>query len=683
MYLSFTLPPEFVNGYTGREVPWGYDMGGGNSLGEVTYLRTYARPIDPDFAQAYGWNPMLKERWFQCLTRVINGTFSLLKDRVLAIGGTWDEPAMQAKAQDAFERAFVFKWSPPGRGLWMMGTRFVHERGEGAALNNCGFVSTSPDDGTSFGSKVAWLMEMSMLGVGVGFDTEAAGRYTVQAPNGSNPTCYRIPDTREGWSHSVERLVETYLSGGREVEFDYSALREEGASIAGFGGKAAGARPLVLLHEKLRQVLGARVGQTLTSVDVTDVMNLVAKCVVAGNVRRSALIALGEVGDTDFLNLKNPEVFPERNDWDNGWGHLSNNTIRRRRGQDLSLAEVVESNFVNGEPGFYDLALAQDYGRLIDPPNFRDRNAKGTNPCGEQQLESYELCCLVETYPTHAISVVDYLNTLEVAHLYAKAVTLAMTWSADTNRVIARNRRMGASMSGVAQFVERFGATHLARWCDEGYHHLDTCDEVVSRWLDVNRSIKLTSVKPSGTVSLLAGVTPGAHWPTYDTYIRRMRFSWFSPLVEAAQRAGFHVEPDVKDPNGTAVISFPVRGPKVRTERQVPVEEKVDLAILLQRYWADNSVSLTVTFLDEERPILADVMRHTDGKLKAWSLLPIWEASDVYPQMPYEACDDDRFTFLTSGLETMDLLPAYAEVAVAAEGERGCSTDVCEVKSLL
>lgn len=658
-HLSFQLDSSFVATYEGRPVPWGFGV-----LSEVVFLDKYSR-VKPDGT---------KERWHEVCERVINGMYSIQKDHCGTTRVPWYEEQAQSSAQEAYERLFTFKWTPPGRGLWMMGTEFVHANRNSAALQNCSFVST--DD---LFKSMAFLMEASMLGVGVGFDTGAEGSYTIHTPD-TRVSAWEIPDTREGWVDSTTILLRSFLEPGMPtMEFDYKLIRPKGDPIKGFGGTAAGPEPLIALHQSIRDLFRNRAGETLTATDVADIGNLIGKCVVAGNVRRSAEILLGP-NTEDFRNLKNAEVNPERNHPSDGWGHLSNNTVYAGIGT-TDYNELIASNLHNGEPGVFWVELAQAYGRLGDEPDYKDHRATGTNPCGEQTLESFECCTLVETYPTNAEDIADYLRTLKFAYLYAKSVTLLPTHWAETNAIMQRNRRIGASMTGIAQFVDTHTMTELRTWQNQGYAAIQEWDRIYSEWLCVRESIKTTSVKPSGTVSLLAGVTPGVHWPTYSSYIRRMRIEADHPLVAACREAGYHVEPDVKDPTNTFIIEFPVRGlPGVRTEREVSVWEKAALAVLTQRYWADNQVSCTLSFRKDEAGDLANILHTHEGQLKSVSFMPIFDSAEdsSYAQLPYEAINTAEYDRLVSGIQPVDLSPVYA-YGVEAKGEKYCNNDVCEV----
>lgn len=675
-YLSFKLPDDFVNSYKKRRPNWGFDVGAGNTLAELTFITKYSR-LKPNGT---------KEKWYECVRRCIEGTWSILKDHCKANQTPWNETKALRSAEDAFERMFMFKWTPPGRGMWMMGTAFVHEERNSAALQNCAFVSTEKISTRSVHEATlpfVRLMEMSMHGVGVGFDSRGAGKLTIHQPDPNNTSIFIVADSREGWVESVGVLLESYFFENRCTQlFDYSRVRLAGLPLKRFGGVAAGPGPLKDLHASIRKLFDGREGQKITSVDIGDIMNLEGKCVVAGSNRRSAEIWLSGADDKEFLEAKNWEINPDRMGAD-GWGNLSNNSIFAEVGGNYD--HLVERILDNGEPGLFYLDLARSHGRLADPPNNRDYRVVGVNPCGEQSLEHLELCTLVETFPHHHENYTDFRQTLKAAYLYAKAVTLLPTHWPESNEVMQRNRRIGCSVSGLAQFVESRGIHVLRDWLDDGYQFICLRDRVYSEWLGVRESIKKTSVKPSGTASLVAGATPGGHWPTgpeiidgaENDYIRRQRFSASDPMIGYFEKAGYHVEPDVMDPKYTVVVEFPTRGPLVRTERQVSVWEKAMLAATLQRDWSDNQVSCTLTFREDERDQIGPLLRNFDGQLKAISLMPLLDGG-AYQQMPYSGLKPGDWEELTSTIQPLDWAAMYSG-GRDAEGERFCTTDRCEI----
>lgn len=663
-HLSFSLSDEFVRRYQRKEVNWGFPIGGGNTLGELAFLTRYSRRKENG----------QKERWWEACRRVVEGYYSILKDHCVANKTPWNVQKANRSAEDAFERMFSFKWLPPGRGIWMMGTEFVSKNGS-AALQNCAFVSTEHLSTRNPTMPFARLMEMSMLGIGVGFDVRGADKLRVHVPTEVRDELYIIPDTREGWVESTEALLRSYfLPNQGRVAFDYSLIRALGQPIKGFGGTAAGPEPLRRLHDQIRELFIGRDSEPVGVTDIADVMNLIGKCVVVGNVRRSAEICLGFADDTEFINLKNWEKNPVRCGPD-GWAFLSNNSVITKVGENHE--HLVDLIATNGEPGLLFLDMAQKFGRLKDPENGRDWRVKGVNPCGEQSLEDQECCTLVETFPTNCTDLDDYLATLKHAYMYAKAVTLLPTHWAETNEVMQRNRRIGCSMSGVAQFGEHQGWTELRRWMDEGYAEVKRRDRQYSEWLGCRESIKTTSVKPSGTVSLLAGVWPGVHWPEMSVYLRRMRFRSDESIVEVIRAAGYQVEPDVMDPTSTVVATFPTLAPQGRSHHEVSVWEKANIAVLAQELWADNQVSATITFREDEKREIGPLLRALDGKMKAVSFLPIL-VGGAYQQMPYEAITEMEWSAQTAEVSRFDLAKFYRS-GEDAVGERYCSNDTCEV----
>ncbi len=653
---TFRLADDFVAPYSTRTPPFGF-----NGLGALAYLRTYSR-MKSDGTQ---------ERWHETVRRVVEGTYRMQERWVKQNRLPWNARKAQRSAQEMYDRMFTMKFLPPGRGLWAMGSELTESRGMYAALLNCAFASTSTIQ-RDLSEPFVFLMEASMLGIGVGFDTVGANQITVhESVSVVLGEEYVIPDTREGWVESVRLLLDSYLMPGHQQPvFDYSLIRAAGAPIKGFGGVAAGPEPLMQLHAAIAGVLDARVGCTMSSRDITDIMNLIGKCVVAGNVRRTAEIAFGAVDDETFLDLKNYRVNPERKEF--GW--TSNNSVFAEVGMDYTSAAARVA--INGEPGFVWLDNLRAYGRMDDPADFADFRLAGTNPCGEQGLESYECCNLVETFPNNHDSLEDYERTLKFAYLFSKTVTLGTTPWARTNQIMLRNRRIGLSQSGIQQFIAKHGMETYRQWCESGYETVRRYDGIYSDWMGVPRSIKVTSVKPSGTVSLLAGATPGMHWPESKHYIRRMRLSKYSDLLPTLAAAGYNIEPAVGSEETTVVIEVPVEVPgDVRTIAQVPMWEQLEMAALVQGAWSDNAVSCTVTFDPvTEGPQIARALNYYQYRLKGVSFLPR-VAKGAYEQMPYEEITEAQFHELSAKLTPLN----FQNTHETAEAERFCDSSSCSL----
>ena len=656
LHVEFKLSENFINKYKRKRPPFGF-----NGLGELVYMRTYSR-IKED-----GKN----ERWWETVRRVVEGTYSMQKNWIDQHQLGWNAWQAQASAQEMYDRIFNMKFLPPGRGLWAMGTPITEEKKLYAALNNCAFVSTSTikDD---YSKPFCFLMDASMLGVGVGFDTKGAGHVLIKGPNNDRQEeVYEIPDTREGWVESLRLLLESYFHGTAPVTFDYKKIRAEGEPIKGFGGVSSGHEPLQEVHEDIRKVLDNNTNSPITVTTIVDIMNLIGKCVVAGNVRRTAEIVFGDPYDDEYLDLKNYEVNPHRDQY--GW--TSNNSIFAELGMDYT--DVCKRINDNGEPGFAWLENMRQFSRMQNGGDNKDHRVAGGNPCLEQSLESYELCCLVETFPSNHDSLEDYQRTLKYAYLYAKTVTLGKTHWSDTNRVMLRNRRIGCSVSGVAQFITKHGMEELRKWLESGYDTIQEWDCMYSDWFAVPKSIKTTSVKPSGTVSLLVGATPGMHYPESRFYIRRIRASKHSELLDPLKRAGYTVEPAFGSEDSTVVVEVPVDvGEGIRTAAELSIWEQFSLAAFLQRHWADNQVSCTATFDPEtEADELPHVLNYFQYRLKGISLLPRHELG-AYKQMPYEAIDEKTYNKKLKKLSRLSFVGIEGE---EAEIDKFCNSDQCEI----
>ena len=745
----FHLDPTFVRQFVGEQPAWGYGL-----LSYVTYKRTYARRVTKEeiMQQACLYletdldpqniHQTTEEYWQTCV-RVVEGVSSILKQHVRDTGQPWRDEEEQHHAQEMFLRMWAFKFTPPGRGLWGMGTPALELKGS-AILNNCGFVSTERL-ADSFSEPFCTLMDYSMLGVGMGFDLLGSGQVWLRQAARSEDT-FVVPDTREGWIEAVRILLNAYAGqGALPQRWDFSKIRKEGLPLKTFGGTASGPGPLMKLLEKLEELCARYVDRFVDGTFITDVMNLIGVCVVAGNVRRSSEIALGSPGDAAFLALKNnddlnalfgkqyetaaanPEwaalekkvqkiraslvglsvldekyadiqakidkltkaqnailiQLPEWRDrqveinqhplMTHRWA--SNNTVMCELGN-TNYAAIMEHTLRNGEPGYAWPQVFKQFGRLADPLNNKDKNAKGFNPCGEQTLHDQELCCLVETYPTKHESLDDFLMTLKYAYRYAKAVTLIPTHNPKTNAVMVRNRRIGTSMAGIAEMYSKMGLPTCIRWWDLGYRLIQHWDEEYSAWLGVNLSIKTTSIKPGGTTPLLVGVEGGLKLPTSQYYMRTIRIDHISPLIPALRDAGYRVERDRTTPR-TMVVYFPCKAPDgVRLATETTVWEQAAIFTALQRHWSDNMVSATLTFQPHEAKDLARLIEAHEGQWKCVSFLPL--STHGFLQAPYTPCTKEQYEEARAKLSPV----RFDGLIINHDAEdKFCSGGICEVSA--
>lgn len=973
--LSFKLSEEFVDSYRGKPEKFGF-----NGLGNIVFYRTYSRVKENG---EY-------ETWTDVCARVINGMYSLLQDHARKNKRRWDSDKAQKDAQEAFDRMFNFKWTPSGRGLWMMGTPFIHERKTSEALLNCAFIGTEniKQEG---GEIFEWIANMLMLGVGVAFDTKGAGEVLVSSPRNSAST-YLVDDSREGWARSIKVLVNSYLDGTDVALFDYSMVRKKGEPIKGFGGVASGPEPLMLCHDRIREYMNKNVGKKITSRTITDICNAIGACVVAGNVRRSAELALGEADDQDYIALKNYSL--EENKYRQEIGWASNNSII---GDGVKQYGAIAENIRNnGEPGVVWLENIEKYGRMgeekhdnaigvnpcqpgfatvltpngirtfndisigdtiwsgkqwtkitnkqytgvkdvlvystnagefigtenhrvvqngakievkdaqeidlaygnvesIDLLNWQDvmdgmvigdgmvhkasnnkvvliigdndydyfeyksisslitkersgisnkawevkttitadelphtyertvpdrffygdkyvvagflkglftangcvngygkrielkqtslklirqvqqmlsslgirsyitttketrvvhKNgeyvskksyalsisvdrykfaklvgfvqdyktfavtgetaaAKNTyeinkvtnlgkmpvyditveadehtywtggllvSNCSEIPLASREECNLSEIYMQNMDDEYDFQRTIKFAYLYSKAITLTYEWITDSKsrKIMMKNRRVGVGTTGIAQFLGKHSVEDLVGWWDRGYKLIQSYDDRYSQWLGIPKSIRTTTIKPSGTVSLLAGATPGIHYPHDNFYIRRVRIQDDTPMLTALQYAGYKIEKDVYSAN-TSVIEIPIKV-EGETSKNKTLWEQLQLASLAQRYWSDNSVSVTISFKpsDVTSEEIANAISLYAGELKCVSMLPITEEGQ-YEQMPYESITKEKYEEMIGDITPIANLAEHMSI-VNKMKDLYCENDSCVIK---
>ncbi len=665
---KYHLDKDFIRKYENKKVNWGY-----NGLGEFVYLRTYSRLKENG----------KKEKWFETVKRVVEGTMTMYITHMKNNNINYEKDDVNKLAKSMYDYMFQMKFLPAGRGLWAMGTPIIEKKGLFAALNSCAFVSTINLD-KDLSKPFEFMADMSMLGTGIGFDTKGAGKILIHKPTEKTIT-HIIDDSREGWVKAYRKLLLSYFIKGKPtVKFDYSKIRPKGTPLKTFGGISSGYKPLEKSIEDIRKILDNNAGDYIWEKTIVDIMNIIGVCIVSGNVRRTAQIAFGD--SDDFMELKN---------WENpnmkyraSWMHSSNNSIMLEDYID-DYSKYVPLISKNGEPGFIWLNNARKFGRINDTEIdksllYKDKNALGANPCNEQTLENYEMCCLVETFPAKCKNKQEFKNVVKIAYIYAKITNLGYSHWKETAEVMNRNRRIGVSISGVYDFMQKIDFDEMIDWLNETYIELRYFDINFSQKLKVPTSIKLTSIKPSGTISLLNGSTAGIHAPIAESryYIRRVRENIDSPLVKWAKDMGYHVEPElIRKPDGnwmesetTMVISFPVDN---GFEPTIPtIEEQFELASVFQKYWSDNQVSVTIKFDPEtEGKKLNKLMREYQYKLKGVSFLPRIELKTEYPQLPYEKITMEKYNELKNDIKNDNKIDIVFNFN--PQVEKGCNSDVC------
>jgi len=620
----FELEKKTVDLLRALKPNFGYD-----GFGEFLFYRTYSRIKDDNS----------NENWADCVIRVVNGVMSIRKDWYIKNNIFWDEIKWQGFAKHLSFSMFNMHWLPPGRGLWSMGTDYVYNTGS-MSLFNCGFVTLN-----DIPNNLHWMMDALMNGVGVGFGITKNSRITCVTPTDTNIRVI-IDDSREGWCDSVKILLESYtMPGHPTVKFDYSLIRKVGLPIKRFGGISSGPEPLIKLHENIRKYCSRYLCSNSHNYSSTmlkaDLANLIGCCVVAGNVRRSAEIAIGSIDDTDFLNLKNYE--DEKFDYRKEHGWMSNNTVRLESAEDFEkLDDVAKSILKRGEPGYLNLMNVRNCGRVGKDDRVQIDEAEGLNPCGEIPLESYELCNLAESIPTRCRNVEEWYDACRYATFYCSTVNLLPTHRQETNSIMFKNRRIGVALMDFVGWKHAYGVCKTTRWMREGYKIVEKTNKELAIEAGIRESIRKTTVKPGGTVPKLTGKSSGIGYPNFKIMKRRVRIQMNSPIHKFLVAHNVPHEKDLYSDN-TEVFEFAIKSDCPKEAKDVSIWEQAMNIVLVQREWADNAVSNTICFKPKwillketciKNPDIKDIMDLLEemvtefGVAEPDSFYGIWETFD-------------------------------------------------------
>lgn len=688
----------FLNQYKDKTPPWG-------PLGYVTYKRTYSR-----------WVPSegRTEEWWETCARVLEGNFNLVDD-------PREEAEILAEMERAYDLMWKMIWLPPGRGLWISGTESAAKTG--SSLFNCWGIVVEPsryysDESAPIRSSTPFVMAMDllMLGGGIGYSVKSENVDKFPAvknnvdlhivcdpkhpnfaeleavnipPRDKDHTYIRVKDSRRGWTDALRVVIDSHF---KKTDYDYnlvidvSDVRAAGKRIKGFGGTSAGPGPLVRMLKAINSILKEAAGRKLTSVECSDIMGNIGKCVVSGNVRRSAMLGLGTPSDEDFINMKLDQAKLAEVRW------TANMSIAIDDSFD-DYESIGHAIATNGEPGVVNLERCRNYGRFIDgeQPGI-DGKVEIVNPCSEANLEHAEPCCLAEIFPYRVLEFnEDYEEVARIALRYTKRVTFAKHEWEPIQEVVYRNRRVGPGISGWEDWKQALWAIHGPESVDIRRNILDSMyramkdeDKKFSESLGCDPSIKISTIKPSGSISLLNGSSPGRHAHYAKYVIRRIRLSHNDPMVDMLKAAGFHVEDDLVSPN-TVVAEFPVKAPTADTPgfkaaSDYSLREQCEDQMELQTWWADQSVSSTLTFKEEEAEQIPDLLR--EFKFKSTSLLPYF--GHGYAQAPYEPITESQYNEMVSKVKfwpSDETFRSYKEKRdMEIMDQSDCESGACPIK---
>lgn len=630
-----------------KETPW-------STIGYLVYKRTYSRRIE---------GTTQTEEFADTIKRVVDAC-----EDQLHCGFSPDE---QQRLTNYLEQ---LKGSVAGRFLWQLGTETVDRLGL-ASLQNCAFTAVN-DPVKPF----TWAFDMLMLGSGVGYNIQRKNVEKLPEVNENFKTPTRletadaefiVPDTREGWVKLLGKTLKAaFLSNGKTT-FTYSTqlVRSKGAPIKGFGGVASGPEDLVKGINQIGEILEKRAGRKLRPIDTLDIMNIIGSIVVAGNVRRSAQIAIGDADDVEYLLAKR---------WDMGnipsWRAMSNNSVVCSDIRDLH--EFFWDGYEGkGEPyGLINLNLSRKVGRLGET-QYPDPLVQGYNPCAEQSLAPYETCCLAEVFLPNIESQAEFVDLCKLLYRINKHSLNLPCHQKDTEAVVHQQQRMGIGVTGVLQASEE-----QRSWLRDAYTNLREFDTEYSAAKGWNTSVKLTTCKPSGTLSLLPGVTAGIH-PAYAQYmIRRVRIAAGHPLLETCINHGYKVEPqrnfDGSEDHSTYVVEFPFSYPEgTKLAKDMTAIDQLKEVKRLQEEWSDNSVSCTVYYRKEELPEIKEYLKK-NYKNGHKSLSFLLHSDHGFKQAPIEEISKDLFDQMIASTKLITKIDQ--ELELSADDE--CAGGACPIR---
>ncbi len=531
---------------------------------------------------------------------------------------------------------------------------------------NCSYLPI--DDWHSF-SEIMFLL---LGGTGVGYSVQLhhiEKLPEIRKPNPNKKKRFLIGDSIEGWADSIKILMKSYFFGGPTIEFDFSDIRQKGTQLVTSGGKAPGPQPLKECIVKLQGILDTKSNSDrLTSLEVHDLVCHIADAVLAGGIRRAALISLFSANDMDMMSCKAGnwwELNPQR-------GRANNSiTLLRHRIKKEYFSSVWDRIKASGsgEPGIY-LTNDKDW---------------GTNPCCEIALRPYQFCNLCEINVSDIVSQEDFNNRVKAATFigtlqasYTNFHYLRDIWKKTTEK----EALVGISMTGIASGVV------LNLDMEEAAGNAVSENKRVAKLLKINPAARVTAVKPAGTTSLTLGTSSGIHAWHDHFYIRRLRVN----KAESIYAYLLGVVPDLIEdeyfrPHDTAVLSVPQMAPKgaiIRTESSIDLLNRVKL---VHDKWIKpghisgqntHNVSATISIKDDEWDDVRDWMWKNRDSYNGLSVLPF--SDHTYKQAPFEDITEETFNYLSTKLHDINL----SEIQETSDntdlsGEIACGAAGCEL----
>jgi len=534
-------------------------------------------------------------------------------------------------------------------------------------IYNCAYA---PADDWRVFSEIMFLL---LGGTGVGFSVQqhhVEKLPEIRRPNSKRSRRFLIGDSIEGWADSIKALMRSYFQGGSTIRFDFSDIRGKGERLVTSGGKAPGPQPLRECLVKIRGVLDEKEdGDKLEPIEVHDIICYIADAVLAGGIRRAALISLFSADDNEMLTAKTGnwwEKNPQR-------GRANNSVflLRHRITEEyfLNLWERVKASGA-GEPGFY----------------FSNDKDWGTNPCCEIALRPYQFCNLVEVNVSNIVSQEDleervkaaaFIGTLQAG--YTDFHYLRDIWQ----RTTEKEALIGVSMTGIAS------GHVLDLDMKKAAGVVKKENARVAKILEIKPAARCTTVKPAGTSSLVLGTSSGIHAWHSEHYIRRIRVGKNEAIYEHLYiNHPEMIEDEFFRPHDTAVISVPQMAPEGAITRHESALQLLKRVVQVAQEWVKSghrkgqnthNVSATISIKEAEWHDVGDWMWENRDKYNGLSVLPA--DGGTYKQAPFEDCSKERHEVLSRSLSKVDLTKIIeTDDNTDLQGELACAAGGCDLK---
>ena len=569
-----------------------------------------------------------RETWTETVERYIN----FMKDHLILNYGYSPNAKIFDEVKDSILNHRIM---PSMRALMTAGPALERDH---IAAYNCSFIAV--DSLRAFDEAMYVLMN----GTGVGFSVES--KYLEELPViaesfNQTGTTIVVEDSKLGWAKALKELI-ALLSQGQIPQWDMSKVRPSGARLKTFGGRASGPGPLGALFTFTVDTFKNAAGRRLKPIEAHDLMCKVGEVVVVGGVRRSALISLSNLDDFEMAKAKSGswwETQPQRSLANNSAVYNAKpNTAQFLR----EWRNLYESK--SGERGIYNIDSVRKH---VDSFGRRDASlVSGTNPCGEIILRSNEFCNLTEV-------VISAEDTREELMEKVRLATILGTWQSTlTNFKYIRKiwkdnceeeRLLGVSLTGIYgnKITSTAGKALEQLLTDMRLESVKVNDSEAKK-LNINPSVSITCVKPSGTVSQLVGVSSGIH-PWYsEYYIRSVRGSNNDPLTQFLKDSGIPNEPDVMKPEETTVFYFPQKAPKNATiTKDLTAIDHLEMWKIYRTYWTEHNPSVTINVHEDEWLRVGAWVFDNFDSIGGVSFLPASE--HTYKQAPYQEISKDEY----------------------------------------